>query len=70
MWELMGKFPEKYIDAIRQDLLTDEAFIRIIKELDIQESEEEFIEIDSGGGVDDDPLSDIDTTAGDRDDDF
>lgn len=39
--ELVGKYPEKYLEAIRGDLATDLEFIKVIRDLDLDESVED-----------------------------
>ena len=46
--ELVAKYPEKYIDAIRQDLANDKEFAKVIYDLDLDESVDDF-EGDSEG---------------------
>ncbi|MFN7685965.1 MAG: hypothetical protein ACK5QT_11210 [Oligoflexia bacterium] len=40
--ELVGKYPEKYIEAIRQDLANDKEFAKVIVDLDLDEGDEDF----------------------------
>ena len=40
--ELVAKYPEKYIEAIRQDLASDKDFARVIHDLDLDESVDDF----------------------------
>jgi len=40
--ELVAKYPDKYIEAIRQDLADDKAFAKVIYDLDLDESVDEF----------------------------
>lgn len=40
--ELVAKYPDKYIEAIRQDLAEDKAFAKVIYDLDLDESVDEF----------------------------
>lgn len=40
--ELVSKYPEKYIEAIRQDLLSEKDFAKVISDLDLDESSDEF----------------------------
>lgn len=44
--ELVDKYPDKYIEAIQEDLLSDKAFSRIIQEFEVQQPDEEFEEIE------------------------
>jgi hypothetical protein len=44
--ELVAKYPDKYIEIIRQDLVTDSEFSKIIGELELDEGTEDF---DSSG---------------------
>lgn len=61
--ELVAKYPDKYIEAIRQDLANDKDFAKVIYDLDLDEGIDDF---DSEGG-DSDSL--IDTIKRDFDDD-
>lgn len=45
--ELVAKYPDKYIEAIRQDLASDKDFAKVISDLDLDESVDEF-ESESG----------------------
>lgn len=40
--ELVAKYPDKYIEAIRQDLADDRAFAKVIADLDLDESVDDF----------------------------
>lgn len=40
--ELVSKYPDKYIEAIRQDLANEKDFAKVISDLEIDESLEEF----------------------------
>lgn len=40
--ELVLKYPDKYIEAIRQDLANDKEFAKVISDLDLDESVDEF----------------------------
>ncbi len=40
--ELVAKYPDKYIEAIRQDLDDDKAFAKVIHDLDLDEGSDEF----------------------------
>ena len=40
--ELVAKYPEKYIEAIRQDLANDKEFAKVIVDLDLDENDEDF----------------------------
>jgi hypothetical protein len=61
--ELVAKYPDKYIEAIRQDLASDKDFASVIVDLDLDESVDDFegdpdnaeglIENIKGGGFDD-----------------
>jgi len=62
--ELIAKYPEKYIEAIRQDLASDKDFAKVIYDLDLDEGVDDF-EIEGGDAVD----SLIDTIKRDFDDD-
>jgi hypothetical protein len=62
--ELVVKYPDKYIEAIRQDLASDKDFASVIVDLDLDESVDDFegdpdnaeglIENIKGGGFDED----------------
>jgi len=45
--ELVAKYPDKYIEAIRQDLAHDKDFAKVIHDLDLDESTDEF-EVEGG----------------------
>jgi hypothetical protein len=45
--ELVAKYPDKYIDAIRQDLAVEKEFAKVIYDLDLDEGVDEFTD-DSG----------------------
>lgn len=45
--ELVAKYPDKYIEAIRQDLANDKDFAKVIYDLDLDESSDDF---DAEGG--------------------
>jgi hypothetical protein len=40
--ELVAKYPDKYIEAIRQDLANDKDFAKVIYDLDLDESADDF----------------------------
>jgi hypothetical protein len=40
--ELVAKYPDKYIEAIRQDLASDKDFSKVIHDLDLDESIDDF----------------------------
>jgi hypothetical protein len=40
--ELVAKYPDKYIEAIRQDLANDKDFAKVIYDLDLDESVDDF----------------------------
>lgn len=46
--ELVAKYPDKYIEAIRQDLTNDKEFAKVIYDLDLDESVDEFTESEGG----------------------
>ena len=62
--ELVAKYPDKYIEAIRQDLANDKDFAKVIHDLDLDEGVDDF---DVEGGESMDSL--IDTIKRDFDDD-
>jgi hypothetical protein len=62
--ELVAKYPDKYIEAIRQDLSNDKDFAKVIYDLDLDEGVDDF-DVESGEPVD----SLIDTIKRDFDDD-
>lgn len=49
--ELVAKYPEKYIEAIRQDLANDKEFAKVIVDLDLDENDDDF-EGEGGGEAD------------------
>ncbi len=61
--ELVAKYPDKYIEAIRQDLANDKDFAKVIYDLDLDEGVDDF-DGESGDSVD----SLIDTIKRDFDD--
>ncbi len=61
--ELVAKYPEKYLEAIRHDLTNDKEFAKVIHDLDLDESIDDF----EGEGSDSDAV--IDTIKRDFDDD-
>ncbi|NDD91757.1 hypothetical protein EBZ37_06705, partial [bacterium] len=61
--ELVAKYPEKYLEAIRQDLTNDKEFAKVIRDLDLDESIDDF----DGEGGDGDVV--IDNIKRDFDDD-
>lgn len=40
--ELFSKYPDKFLDAIRGDLLSDKAFAKVVRDLDLDESIDDF----------------------------
>jgi hypothetical protein len=40
--ELVGKYPDRYIETIRQDLSNDKDFAKVIHDLDLDESADDF----------------------------
>ena len=40
--ELVAKYPDKYIEAIRQDLANDKEFAKVISDLDLDESVDDY----------------------------
>lgn len=61
--ELVAKYPEKYLEAIRSDLTNDKEFAKVIHDLDLDESIDDF----EGEGSDGDAV--IDTIKREFDDD-
>jgi hypothetical protein len=61
--ELVAKYPDKYIEAIRQDLASDKDFAKVIYDLDLDEGVDDF-DLEGGESVD----SLIDTIKRDFDD--
>jgi hypothetical protein len=49
--ELVAKYPDKYIEAIRQDLASDKDFAKVIYDLDLDEGVEDF-DMEGGESVD------------------
>ena len=59
--ELVAKYPDKYIEAIRQDLAGDKEFAKVIYDLDLDESVDDFdVEGDSADGLIDSIKRDFD----------
>jgi hypothetical protein len=68
--ELILKYPDKHIEAIRLDLASDDVFLRVITELDLKEPADELVDMDSGESLDDYPLEGISADIEGRDDDY
>jgi hypothetical protein len=51
--ELVTKYPERYIEAIRQDLASDKDFAKVISELEIEEFSADNFDADADSGVED-----------------
>ena len=49
--ELVVKYPDKYIEAIRQDLANDKDFAKVIYDLDLDEGVDDF-DVEGGESVD------------------
>lgn len=49
--ELVVKYPDKYIEAIRQDLANDKDFAKVIYDLDLDEGVDDF-DVEGGDSVD------------------
>lgn len=49
--ELVAKYPDKYIEAIRQDLASDKDFAKVIYDLDLDEGIDDF-DVEGGESVD------------------
>lgn len=66
--ELVGKYPEKYIEAIRVDLTNDKDFMKVVADLELGEPAEEF---EGAGGGDSEGAEEgiIDTIRRDFDED-
>lgn len=45
--ELVSKYPDKYIEAIRQDLASEKDFAKVISDLEIEEGLDEFESVDT-----------------------
>ncbi len=62
--ELLSKYPEKYLEALKQDLMSDKEFTKVITDLEIEESVDDFdgVETESADGI-------IDTIKRDFEDD-
>jgi len=60
--ELVSKYPDKYIEAIRQDLASEKDFAKVIADLEIDESMDDFesIETESAEGIIDNLKRDFD----------
>jgi hypothetical protein len=68
--ELVSKYTDKYIEAIRHDLMTDDVFVKVITELDLHESEDEMVDMDSSSSIDEYPMDGVRTDIEGRDDEF
>jgi len=68
--ELVSKYSEKYIEAIRHDLMTDDGFVKVITELDLHESEDEMVDIDSSSNMDEYPMEGVRADIEGRDEEF
>jgi hypothetical protein len=51
--ELVSKYPDKYIEAIRQDLASEKDFAKVISDLEIEEGLDDFesVETESAEGI-------------------
>lgn len=49
--ELVAKYPDKYIEAIRQDLASDKDFAKVIYDLDLDEGMDDF-DVENSDSVD------------------
>ncbi|MEW6058111.1 MAG: hypothetical protein AB1540_16010 [Bdellovibrionota bacterium] len=51
--ELVSKYPDKYIEAIRQDLASEKDFAKVIADLEIEETMDDFeaVETESAEGI-------------------
>ncbi|MBI3557607.1 MAG: hypothetical protein HY074_15205 [Deltaproteobacteria bacterium] len=51
--ELVSKYPDKYIEAIRQDLASEKDFAKVIADLEIEEGMDDFesVETESAEGI-------------------
>ncbi|MBI3544837.1 MAG: hypothetical protein HY075_16315, partial [Deltaproteobacteria bacterium] len=60
--ELVSKYPDKYIEAIRQDLASEKDFAKVIADLEIDESLDDFetVETESAEGIIDNLKRDFD----------
>ena len=45
--ELVSKYPDKYIEAIRQDLASEKDFAKVIADLEIEEGTDDFESVDT-----------------------
>lgn len=45
--ELISKYPDKYIEAIRQDLNSEKDFAKVITDMEIEEDVEDFIDAEN-----------------------
>jgi hypothetical protein len=68
--ELTSKYSEKHIEAIRQDLMTDDGFVKVISELDLHESEDELVDMDSQNSIEEYPIENVRTEVDSPDDDY
>lgn len=59
--ELVSKYPDKYIEAIRQDLASEKDFAKVISDLEIEEGLDDFdIDTESAEGIIDNIKRDFD----------
>lgn len=60
--ELVSKYPDKYIEAIRQDLASEKDFAKVIADLEIEEGLDDFesVETESAEGIIDNLKRDFD----------
>jgi hypothetical protein len=47
--ELVSKYPDKYIEAIRQDLASEKDFAKVVADLEIDESLDDFETVETEG---------------------
>ncbi len=68
--ELTSKYSEKYLEAIRHDLMTDDTFLKVITELDLHEPEDDIGDMDAASGMEEYPLESVRGDMDGRDDEF
>lgn len=54
--ELANKYSEKYLHALRHDLQDDESLARVIRELDLRETDDDLANIDTSNAIESYPM--------------
>jgi hypothetical protein len=57
--DLVSRYPDKYLEAIKRDLADDSAFSRVIAELNLDEASPDASGMDTGSVLDEYPLEDL-----------